>query len=321
MASSRAQSPADRRARCRTTHEDGLSPAGPLTVLDGFLFDRGQSAAVMGPSGSGKVALYVILGGLEPPTSGVVRLGNVEPHGLDSTRLAVFRNAHVGFVFQDHRLLPQCTVLENVLVPTLVVPATTAPPSARTLLRRVGLGERLDHRPAALSGGEKRRAIARAHSLAPAPPLRRADRQSRRRRGRERGQPPPRHADQQTILLVVTHCDRLAARFERALDDHSRPAHAVTRHGHASSAPACRTTADGMRSSSPAWRSRSRCSPGPCSSDRPCARACAISRRAGSARPSSSATTTSFREALAADLRGSPTRASGSGTDLAAPER
>ena len=197
------------------------SPAGPLTVLDAvsFSLDRGQSAAVMGPSGSGKSSLLYVLGGLEPPTSGVVRLGNVEPYGLDSTQLAVFRNAHVGFVFQDHCLLPQCTVLENVLVPTLVGPRDDgAAERARTLLRRVGLGERLDHRPAALSGGEKQR-VAIARALIRSPQLLLCDEPT----GNLDADAAENvanlllelHADQQTILLVVTHSDRLAARFER----------------------------------------------------------------------------------------------------------
>jgi lipoprotein-releasing system ATP-binding protein len=197
------------------------SPAGPLTVLDAvsFSLDRGQSAAVMGPSGSGKSSLLYVLGGLEPPTSGVVRLGNVEPYGLDSTGLAVFRNVHVGFVFQDHCLLPQCTVLENVLVPTLVGPRDDgAPERARTLLRRVGLGERLDHRPAALSGGEKQR-VAIARALIRSPQLLLCDEPT----GNLDADAAENvanlllelHADQQAILLVVTHSDRLATRFER----------------------------------------------------------------------------------------------------------
>ena len=197
------------------------SPAGPLTVLDAvsFSLDRGQSAAVMGPSGSGKSSLLYVLGGLEPPTSGIVRLGQVEPYTLDETALAVFRNAHVGFVFQDHCLLPQCTVLENVLVPTLVGPRDdSAADRARTLLGRVGLGERLDHRPAALSGGEKQR-VAIARALIRSPQLLLCDEPTGNLDADAADTVADLllelHADQQTILLVVTHSERLAARFER----------------------------------------------------------------------------------------------------------
>ena len=134
------------------------SPSGPLTVLENvsFTLAPGEAAAVMGPSGSGKSSLLYILGGLEKPTSGIVRVGSEDVHALPPNALARFRNARVGFVFQDHCLLPQCTVLENVLVPTLVGSADpNAPQRARRLLDQVGLGARLDHRPAALSGGEK----------------------------------------------------------------------------------------------------------------------------------------------------------------------
>src|SRR4029453_13919075 len=142
------------------------SPAGPLSVLTDVTFDLrpGQSAAVTGPSGSGKSSLLYVPGGLEPPTSGRVTRGDVNPYRLSPDDLAAFRNQRVGFVFQDHCLLPQCTVLENVLVPTLVgAQDPDAADRARSLLDRVGLGARLDHRPAAISGGEKQRvAIARA---------------------------------------------------------------------------------------------------------------------------------------------------------------
>jgi lipoprotein-releasing system ATP-binding protein len=142
------------------------SSAGPLQVLKdaSFTLHRGEAAAVMGPSGSGKSSLLYILGGLEAPSGGTVHVGGQDPYALPADALAAFRNRTVGFVFQDHCLLPQCTVLENVLVPTLVgEPDADAPARARMLLDRVGLGGRLDHRPAALSGGEKQRvAIARA---------------------------------------------------------------------------------------------------------------------------------------------------------------
>src|SRR5260221_5235990 len=101
------------------------APRGPLAVLAGVSFSLapGQAAAIMGPSGSGKSSLLYVLGALEPPTSGTVTLDGCNPFALSSDELAAFRNKAIGFVFQDHCLLPQCTVLENVLIPTLVAPA------------------------------------------------------------------------------------------------------------------------------------------------------------------------------------------------------
>ncbi len=184
-----------------------------------FALGRAESAAVMGPSGSGKSSLLYILGGLEAPTSGTVRVAGQNPYELTPDALAAFRNRQVGFVFQDHCLLPQCTVLENVLVPTLVGEAdSTAPERARALLDQVGLGSRLDHRPAALSGGEKQRvAIARALIRQPQvvlcdEPTGNLDADSAERVGELL---LSLHRQQQTVLLVVTHSETLAKRFER----------------------------------------------------------------------------------------------------------
>src|SRR5688572_31776257 len=119
----------------------------------------------MGPSGSSKSTLLYILGALEPPTSGTVELDGQNPFALDPNAVAAFRNQKVGFVFQDHCLLPQCSVLENVLVPTLVARSGSGGEAelARSLIEQVGLGDRIEHRPGELSGGEKQRvAIARA---------------------------------------------------------------------------------------------------------------------------------------------------------------
>ena len=143
------------------------TPAEPLRVLIGVSFSlrRGENLAILGPSGSGKSTLLSILGTLEPPTSGSVRLAGEDPFTLNEAELAEFRRDNVGFVFQDHHLLPQCTVLENVLVPFLADGSATADDQQRAteLLARVGLAERLTHRPAELSGGERQRvAIARA---------------------------------------------------------------------------------------------------------------------------------------------------------------
>jgi lipoprotein-releasing system ATP-binding protein len=197
------------------------SPAGPLTVLDdvSFTLAAGDAAAVMGPSGSGKSSLLYILGGLEPPTSGTVRVGDEDVYALAPDALARFRNARVGFVFQDHCLLPQCTVLENVLVPTLVgAPDPDSAKRARALLDQVGLGARLDHRPAALSGGEKQRvAIARALIRQPQvilcdEPTGNLDAESADRAAELL---LSLHRTQNTVLLVVTHSDALARRFAK----------------------------------------------------------------------------------------------------------
>src|ERR1039458_3097600 len=142
------------------------SARGPLTVLSSvsLALKRGDAAAIMGPSGAGKSTLLYIAGGLEPPTSGAVTLDGMNPYELAEKELAAFRNRKIGFIFQDHCLLPQCSVLENVLIPTLVGrEGADDVGRARELLGQVGLGTRLDHRPAELSGGEKQRvALARA---------------------------------------------------------------------------------------------------------------------------------------------------------------
>ena len=148
-----------------------------------------------------------------------MRVAGQNPYELAPDALAAFRNRQVGFVFQDHCLLPQCTVLENVLVPTLVGEADSAAPErARALLDQVGLGSRLDHRPAALSGGEKQRvAIARALIRQPQvvlcdEPTGNLDADSAERVGELL---LSLHQQQQTVLLVVTHSEALAKRFER----------------------------------------------------------------------------------------------------------
>ena len=137
---------------------------GPaVAVLDGINLEiqEGESAAILGPSGSGKSTLLNIIGTLDRPTRGQVLLEGQDLAQLDEAKLAAVRNRRIGFIFQAHHLLPQCTVLENVLVPTLVCDDAqlrqSAPERARRLLDRVGLGERLDHRPGQLSGGERQR--------------------------------------------------------------------------------------------------------------------------------------------------------------------
>src|SRR3972149_6636194 len=139
----------------------------PLAVLRGVSLELagGENVAIVGVSGSGKSTLLNVIGTLDTPTSGRVALGGEDPSGLSEPALARFRSRNIGFVFQDHHLLPQCSVLENVLVPTIAAGPTRPEAHQRAvgLLERVGLSDRLEHRPAELSGGERQRvALARA---------------------------------------------------------------------------------------------------------------------------------------------------------------
>lgn len=141
--------------------------ADPLVVLRSVSFElgAGENIAVVGPSGSGKSTLLHIIGTLDHPTSGTIELDGQRPFDLDEANLARFRNRNVGFVFQDHHLLPQLSVLENVLIPTVADggPDSETIERAHSLLDHVGLSERLQHRPAELSGGERQRVgVARA---------------------------------------------------------------------------------------------------------------------------------------------------------------
>ncbi len=194
------------------------TPRGPLTILSNLTLSLrpGDAASIVGPSGSGKSTLLYVLGALEPPTAGTVTLDGVNPFTLSSTELAVFRNRRVGFVFQDHLLLPQCTVLENVLIPTLVGERESdAPDRARELLDGVGLADRLDHRPGELSGGERQR-VSLARALIRRPPLLLCD-EPTGNLDRVAGDVVASllfdlHERQKTILLIVTHNIALAAR-------------------------------------------------------------------------------------------------------------
>ena len=194
------------------------TPRGPLDILCDLSLSlgSGDAASIVGPSGSGKSTLLYILGGLEPPTSGTVTLDGVDPFTLAPAELAVFRNRRVGFVFQDHLLLPQCTVLENVLIPTLVGdPDRDAVVRARELLERVGLADRLDHRPAELSGGERQR-VSLARALIRRPPLLLCD-EPTGNLDHAAGDVVATmlfdlHERQETALVVVTHNTELAAK-------------------------------------------------------------------------------------------------------------
>ena len=195
------------------------TPRGPLTVLAGVSLSlkRRGAAAIMGPSGSGKSTLLYIAGGLEPPTSGSVTLDSLDPYQLGEKQLAAFRNESVGFIFQDHCLLPQCSVLENVLVPSLVAnDRADYPKRARELLQQVGLEDRLDHRPGELSGGEKQR-VALARALIRRPSLLLCDEPTGNLDEASAEMVAALllelHRRQDTMLILVTHNPDLAARF------------------------------------------------------------------------------------------------------------
>ena len=207
------------------------SPQGDVSVLSdvSLSFAPGDAAAIMGPSGSGKSTLLYILGALEPPTTGTVTLDGTNPFALPSKDLAAFRNKEIGFVFQDHCLLPQCSVLENILVPTLVGrPQPDSDTHAHRLVEQVGLAHRVTHMPGQLSGGEKQR-VALARALVRRPRLLLCDEPT--------GNLDRASADsvasllfelqreQRAILIVVTHSAELAARFPVRFDLADRKLH------------------------------------------------------------------------------------------------
>jgi lipoprotein-releasing system ATP-binding protein len=199
--------------------------AAPLVVLKdvSFNLEAGETLAIIGPSGSGKSTLLNIVGSLDKPTGGSVVLGETEVTALDGTSLADFRSRRVGFVFQDHHLLPQCSAIENVLLPTLALPPASRAGSnrARELLERVGLKDRLQSFPAQLSGGERQR-VAIARALVNGPPLLLCDEPTGNldpvtsaeagalflELARERG----------AMLVVVTHNLEFARLFGRCLE-------------------------------------------------------------------------------------------------------
>jgi lipoprotein-releasing system ATP-binding protein len=196
--------------------------AGNLSILVDvdLALARGDALAITGPSGAGKSTLLYVIGTIDSPTAGSLRVLGQDPFALGRPALARFRNANIGFVFQDHYLLPQCTVVENVLIPTLAGKGADAQTEdrARMLLDRVGLRDRLQHRPAELSGGERQR-VAICRALINQPPLLLAD---------EPTGNLDRHTAQSVgtlllelareanaMLIVVTHSVELAARLPR----------------------------------------------------------------------------------------------------------
>lgn len=202
------------------------TPRGPLAILDevSMTLDRGESAAIMGPSGSGKSTLLYVIGALEPPTSGTVTLDGDDPWTMSEQAQAAFRSRRVGFVFQDHLLLPQLTALENVVTPALVHPGGVTDAvrdRARELLAQVGLADRADHRPAELSGGERQR-VAIARALIGSPGLLLCDEPTgnldRTSAAAVAGLLMDLHAQLNTILVAVTHSPALAGRFGRRFE-------------------------------------------------------------------------------------------------------
>ena len=207
-------------------HHVGRSFAGggdPIEILRDVDLElrSGEAIAIRGPSGCGKSTLLLLAGTLDAPSSGMMEILGENPWTLSARRLARFRNQHIGFVFQEHRLLPQLNVLENVLVPTLAGFASdraAIQERAKVLLERVGLNDRLHHRPDALSGGERQR-VAVCRGLVMQPSLLLADEPT--------GNLDPDTADvigklllevaqeNDAGLLCVTHSDRLAERFPR----------------------------------------------------------------------------------------------------------
>ena len=220
-----------RRPRGQTVSD----PCEPLQVLRDVSLEltAGENLAILGPSGSGKSTLLYAIGTLDPPTHGTVTLCGQDPYALSEPELARFRNRMIGFIFQDHHLLPQLTVLENVLIPALAEgsPSAEQVQRAHELLARVGLQDRISHRPAELSGGERGR-VAVARALVTGPRLVLADE-------------PTGNLDhttalsvarlllqlqqeEQTMLIVVTHSLELAGLLQqrRELDDGQLVSHA-----------------------------------------------------------------------------------------------
>jgi lipoprotein-releasing system ATP-binding protein len=198
---------------------------GELVILDGIDLDLtgGDELAIVGPSGSGKSTLLHLIGGLDQPTSGTIEVDGRGLAELAGRALALYRNTSVGFVFQDHHLLPQCTALENVLIPTLPTGGASKDrlDRARWLIDRVGLAGRVRHRPSELSGGERQR-VAIARALVNHPKLLLCDE-------------PTGNLDQvqatrvgellidlasesQAILMIVTHSAELAGRLKRRME-------------------------------------------------------------------------------------------------------
>lgn len=207
----------------RDVHKSfGIASAAsePVAVLRGVSFElgEGEALAITGPSGSGKSTLLHLIGSLDRPSAGTIEIGGTDPFGLTEPKLAWFRNRTIGFVFQDSHLLPQYTVFENVLVPSLAFPGPRMDARAAELLERVGLAHRMGHRPAELSGGERQRAAV-ARALLNRPRLLLCDEPTgsldRVAAAAVADLLFELHEAERTVLIAVTHSLDLAARFAR----------------------------------------------------------------------------------------------------------
>ncbi len=209
----------------RQIRKEFITRSGSLPVLCGIDLDldSDKSLAIMGQSGSGKSTLLHILGGLDKPSSGKILLDGLDPLSMNETDLAHYRNQKVGFVFQDHYLLPQCTVLENVLMPSLLgsLAKLEVLQLAKDLLARVGLENRDKHMPSELSGGERQR-VAVARALIMRPRLLLADEPTGNLDKRNANMIMrlllKLHEEEKNILVVVTHSQELAGLFPRVVN-------------------------------------------------------------------------------------------------------
>jgi lipoprotein-releasing system ATP-binding protein len=201
------------------------TPSEEIVVLNGvsFALKAGENMAIVGPSGAGKSTLLQILGALDRPTSGSVSVGGVDPFTMNENQQARFRNEKIGFIFQDHHLLPQWNVLENTLLPALASgnPSVEVRDRAVRLLERVGLQHRMTHLPSQLSGGERERvAVARSLLLKPMvvladEPTGNLDRHSAENVSQLLLEVPQ---EENTVLIVVTHSSTLAAKMQRCYE-------------------------------------------------------------------------------------------------------
>lgn len=209
----------------KDVHKNFGTDERPVKVLQGISFEmqEGQALAVTGPSGSGKSTLLHLIGTLDTPTSGKIEINNQDPSSFSEPGLAKFRNQEIGFVFQDHHLLPQYSVLENVLIPTMAFKNDGEDWESRAavLLAKVGLSDRIEHRPAELSGGEKQRA-AIARALINNPKIVLCDEPTgnldRNTASSVADLFFELHQEEKNILIVVTHNLELAKRFERRFE-------------------------------------------------------------------------------------------------------